>query len=220
MLGFFGVILAIGTAILLQSAEVGIANLLPISLSELGTYSRSPSALILNGGIFFSGLTMALACLFAMQLSPKPWGALFWITFALMFVAFAATGLFPMNVYHLHLHAITAYISFGVLSSCYCLLYCFSMPKNERLLIMGLALTVCLIQVTQILLPQYFAWVTGRDFTEYKVVVDSITSKPPQPAVWWQAMLMWLSVLFNLFWLLAMLRQMSVNSASLAQNKG
>ncbi|WP_281212916.1 hypothetical protein [Shewanella insulae] len=93
------------------------------SLSELGQYGHSELAVIFNGGLFFGSLSLALFALFALQNSDDPWVLTSFLILVLSLLALACAGLFPVNVYHLHILGIEYYFYFAAMSVAAYLIY-------------------------------------------------------------------------------------------------
>ncbi|NKF49732.1 hypothetical protein G3R49_03965 [Shewanella sp. WXL01] len=195
-LGIFGIALGWAIAILIE-----VDSLLHIpefmartSLSELGTYSKSPAAVFLNGGLFFGSLSVALSCLLALQLSKGVAHGVFWFALALQFITLAATGLFPMNVHHLHMNAVFAYLCSGVLLAVSLLSVSKYLSPKLMWLARVIAFWVVVAHVALLVIPQYIEMSQSKPLLNYLIVVDQITSISPKPEIWWQAMTYWSSL--------------------------
>ncbi len=115
LLGLFGLLLGLGLVIWgYQSGDGREFSLLNHSLSELGSYGHSKLAVLLNGGLFFGSLSLVLCWLFTLQLSRLLSGHLLYLSLTLTCMALAGVGLFPVNVYHLHILMLKWFLSLAV----------------------------------------------------------------------------------------------------------
>ncbi|MBR9726494.1 hypothetical protein ACFOD0_06325 [Shewanella intestini] len=207
MLGMTGVTMGMLIAIALEVTSLAdfFSYCVYNSVSQLGTYSRSPSAVILNGGLFFGSLTASLGCVFALQASNGFAVRLFWLCIAVQFVSLAAMGLFPMNVYHLHINALLTYVTLGVfVAGCFILV---SGNLSIKVKVMGRIIAVGLLVIHGCLLviPQYMEWSQGEPLVNFFVVAERMTSVSPRPSMWWQAWGFWLCLILQMGLALMML---------------
>ncbi|MGL5359776.1 MAG: hypothetical protein ACRDBI_08700 [Shewanella sp.] len=182
-------------------------NFLNHTLSELGTYGHTTFAVVLNGGLFFGSLCVVFFCLSSLQHLPSLWGYPFFLSLALTFLALAAVGLFPVNIYHLHILGLKWFFSFGCVSALYYLLLAWLDRRNLAPWTCLWALLVLLSMATFLLAPQLDLELTLGDRPFYHEMVVQF----PRPALWWPALLEWLGLASLLLWtatiLLNQLRQ-------------
>lgn len=174
------------------------------SLSELGQYGHSQLAVVFNGGLFFGSLSLVLFCLFSLQRCDRPLLYPCLLLLILAMLSLAITGLFPINVYHLHTLGIEYFFYFSLLSiGCY-LGYLWqgarlagNPPKHfayqgcsvlSLLCIAVFGLFVFLAQVDSSLIN------SGQAFYHGMMMIE------PRPEFWWPAILEWLALLLFLGW--------------------
>jgi len=201
-IGIWGLMLGIGVAVLgFNYSESNSFNFLNHTLSELGTYGHSSFAVILNGGLFFGSLSIVFYCLSSLQRVNSFLGYLFFTSLALTFLALACAGLFPVNVYHLHIWALKWFFYFGCLSAiCYLLWAGFTGLSIRRWTVL-LALIVLVSMMTFLYAPQLELGLTegGRPFYQEMVL------QLPRPDLWWPALLEWIGLASLLGWTTALL---------------
>ncbi|QDZ91928.1 hypothetical protein D0436_16500 [Shewanella decolorationis] len=201
-LGIFGLVLGISVAVLgFDYSESKSFNFLNHTLSELGTYGHSSFAVILNGGLFFGSLSIVFYCLSSLQSANSFLGYLFFTSLALTFLALACAGLFPVNVYHLHILALKWFFYFGSLSAiCYLLWAGFCGLSIRRWTVL-LALIVLISMLTFLYAPQLELGLTEGDRPFYQEMVLQL----PRPDLWWPALLEWIALGSLLSWTAALL---------------
>lgn len=201
-IGILGLMLGIGVAVLgFDYSETRSFNFLNHTLSELGTYGHSAFAVVLNGGLFFGSLSIVFYCLSSLQTVNGFWGYPFFCALALTFLALACVGLFPVNVYHLHILALKWFFYFGSLSAiCYLVWVGFSSLSLLRWTVL-LALLVLVSMMTFLYAPQLELGLTegGRPFYQEMVL------QLPRPDLWWPALLEWIGLVSLLSWTVALL---------------
>ncbi|MCD8551534.1 MULTISPECIES: DUF998 domain-containing protein [Shewanella] len=201
-LGIFGLMLGICVAVFgFDYSETRSFNFLNHTLSELGTYGHSSFAVVLNGGLFFGSLSVVFYCLSSLQTVSGFWGYPFFCALALTFLALACVGLFPVNVYHLHILALKWFFYFGSLSAiCYLLWVGFGSQHRQRLTIL-LALLVLLSMMTFLYVPLLALGLTEGDRPFYQEMILQL----PRPDLWWPALLEWIGLGSLLSWTVALL---------------
>lgn len=201
-LGLFGLLLGVVVAVVgFNYTEPETFNFLNYTLSELGTYGHSTYAVILNGGIFFGSLSIVFYCLSSLQSVISPWEYPFLSFLALTFLALACVGLFPVNVYHLHILGLKWFFSFGSLSALfYLILVVVSRAPLSRLTVL-LALIVLGSMVTFLYAPQLELGLIEGDRPFYQEMVLQF----PRPTLWWPALLEWIGLGSLLSWMIALL---------------
>ena len=196
-LGLFGLLLGIVVAVVgFNCSEPETFNFLNYTLSELGTYGHSTYAVVLNGGLFFGSLSVVFYCLSSLQNVTSFWGYPFFLFLAFTFLALACVGLFPVNVYHLHILGLKWFFYFGSLSAISYLVLVVASRLALRRLTVLLALMVFTSMMTFLYAPQLSLGLTegGRAF--YQEVVLQF----PRPTLWWPALLEWLGLGSLLGW--------------------
>ncbi|GGZ01933.1 MULTISPECIES: DUF998 domain-containing protein [Shewanella] len=172
------------------------------TMSELGNYGHSPFAVALNGGLFFGSLCLVLFCLYSLQLSRSITGAMSFLCLAVSCMTLAGIGLFPVNVYHLHVFMLKWFFIFGCISTLVYLV-------NQTLTLSAsngrwgwiTALLSCISFGIFLFLPLF-----GLDFTEgnrpfyHEMVLEGV-----RPTLWWPALLQWISLGCFLLWLAVLL---------------
>lgn len=196
-LGIFGLLIGIVITVLgFDDSEFHRFNFLNHTLSELGTYGHSSFAVILNGGLFFGSLSLVFYCLSSLQQVTSCWGYPFFISLALTFLALASVGLFPVNVYHLHVLGLKWFFYLGSLSAIFYLaLICFDKSYFSRWTGV-LALMVLCSMVMFLYAPQLNLGLTQGDRLFYQEMVLQL----PRPALWWPALLEWIGLGSLLCW--------------------
>ena len=207
LLGCFGLLLGLVIASAFEVARDGFTGflLLQTSVSELGYYGHSEFALILNGGIFFGSLSIALACLFALQVT-KGWLKYpFWLSFGASFLALAITGLFPLNVYHLHIHGLSYLMIFSTVASVTFIIYAIDMGW-QRFKIAFLFASICLLlNFSTFILPYANVIATPTQVTTFVDIITASATLSPKPELWWQAFIQWCSDITLVCWVLSLL---------------
>lgn len=207
LLGCFGLFLGLAISIVIESTNASVDGFLLFkkSISELGYYGHSQSALLLNGGLFFGSLCIALANLFALQVT-KGWLKYpFWFSFSASFLALAVTGLFPLNVYHLHLHGLSYLFIFVCFSSIAFMAYAIQIGWREVKLPLLLA-TICLCLNLSVFILPYAGFIFAPFLTAtYMDIIASSATLSPKPDLWWQAFTQWGSDITLVLWVLSLL---------------
>ena len=204
----FGVLGSVGLIIGTVLSVIGFQDLegqgfyfLNHTLSELGHYGHSKFAVVINGGLFFGSLSLIMFCLFSIQLMDNK--ALYPLLIALIctFISLAATGLFPVNVYHLHTAALKYFFYCGGMSSFLYLVYI--LMRGRLFYSRWNALTgfLTFISFLSFLLLSHKSiglTIAGRPF--YQEMVMSL----PRPNIWWPATLEWISIGLFMLWTLGL----------------
>lgn len=174
------------------------------SLSELGQYGHSQLAVVFNGGLFFGSLSLVLFCLFSLQYSDSPLLYPCLLLLILALLALAITGLFPINVHHLHTLGIESFFYCSLLSiACY-LGYVW---QGARLAIKPLkrfAYRGCgvlsLLCLAVFGLFVFFAQVDNSLSNNGQAFYHGMMMIEPRPEFWWPAIVEWLALLLFLGW--------------------
>ncbi|QIR13809.1 hypothetical protein [Shewanella aestuarii] len=206
-LGCFGIFIGIALASGLDISEHASMGFLPLhkSISELGYYGHANFALVVNGGLFFGSLCIALSSLFALQITSGWLKYPFWLFLTASFIAQAATGLFPLNVYHLHVGALSFAILFSSIASVFFIVYVMQMKGQRLMLPLVLAICCLLVNLSMFALP--YAGIIASPtptMTYIDLIADSATIAP-KPALWWQSLLQWLSCFSLIIWVVSLL---------------
>lgn len=209
MLGIFGQVLGLVLSVLMfEQFDGKNFSFLSNTLSELGSYGHSYFAVIVNGGLFFGGLCVVLFCLLSLQLNASPWSYAFYVSLGLTYLAFAATGLFPINVYHLHIIAIKYFFIFGCVS-----LLLYGLQQLTVTEAQGTVLTyICglfafVFMTSFLLLPLLELGFTVGDSAFY----DEMLAKPSRAEIWWPAIMQWASLVTFLFWTALVIKTKAVD---------
>ncbi|MFB2659448.1 hypothetical protein [Shewanella mangrovisoli] len=201
-LGIFGLLLGISVAVLgFDQTETRAFNFLNHTLSELGTYGHSALAVVLNGGLFFGSLSIVFYCLSSLQTVSGFWGYPFYCALALTFLALACVGLFPVNVYHLHILALKWFFYFGSSSAICYLLWAGLNSQRRQPWTLLLALVVLLSMMTFLYAPLLELGLTEGDRPFYQEMVLQL----PRPDLWWPALLEWIALGSLFSWTAALL---------------
>ncbi|MGL4711130.1 MAG: hypothetical protein ACRCWP_00800 [Shewanella sp.] len=216
--GIIGLLMGIVISIVaFNDSELHRFNFLNHTLSELGTYGHLSFAVILNGGLFFGSLSLVFYCLSSLQQVTSFWGYPFFISLAFTFLALASVGLFPVNVYHLHVLGLKWFFYLGSLSAIfYLVLVCFGKSNFGRWTWL-LALIVLCSMMTFLYAPQLNLGLTEGDRPFYQEMVIQL----PRPRLWWPALLEWIGLGSLLCWTTVLLlnqlntRQDETSSAKL-----
>lgn len=203
--GLFGLgVMLLGLLIALlefNSLSSDAFNFLNHTLSELGTYGHTSFAVILNGGLFFGSLSIVFYCLSSLQHLPSLWGYPFFISLALTFLALAAVGLFPVNIYHLHILGLKWFFSLGCISAlCYLLLAWIDRDNRAPWTCLW-ALMVLGSMASFLLAPLLGLELTQGDRPFYQEMVVQF----PRPALWWPALLEWVGLASLYLWTASLL---------------
>lgn len=202
-LGIFGIIvsvaIALSGAVITSSEAISPLN---YTLSELGNYGHSPFAVVLNGGLFFGSLSLVLFCLYSMPLTKTVSGALCYLAMAVACLTLAGIGLFPLNVYHLHILMLKWFFILGSMSS---LFYLINLAlgfqrvfKTWSWFPAGLALVG---QSAFLVLPMLDLGLTeGNRPFYHEMVLDG-----GRPELWWPACIEWFSFSVFLLWIVTLL---------------
>ncbi|MCG9728784.1 DUF998 domain-containing protein [Shewanella sp. Isolate13] len=209
MLGIFGQVLGLVLSVLMfEQFDGKNFSFLSNTLSELGSYGHSYFAVIVNGGLFFGGLCVVLFCLLSLQLNASPWSYAFYVSLGLTYLAFAATGLFPINVYHLHIIAIKYFFIFGCVSL---LLYGLQQltvtEARGTTLTYIFALFAFVFMTSFLLLPLLELGFTVGDSAFY----DEMLAQPSRAEIWWPAIIQWASLVTFLFWTALVIKTKAVD---------
>lgn len=209
MLGIFGQVLGLALSIALFEQFDGSGfNFLNHTLSELGNYGHSQYAVVMNGGLFFGSLCVVLFCLLSLQLGESSWRFPFYISLGLSYFSFAAMGLFPINVYHLHVIAIKY---FFVFTCCSLLFYgCFLVADREVRFSLGSKISglLALIIMSAFL---FLPWLE-LGFTEgNEAFYNEMLVKSSRPELWWPAVIMWAGLATYLLWTVLVIKGVKNN---------
>ncbi|WP_367277883.1 DUF998 domain-containing protein [uncultured Shewanella sp.] len=198
MLGIFGQVLGLVLSLLMFERFDGESfNFFSNTLSELGNYGHSYYAVIVNGGLFFGSLCVVLFCLLSLQLDTSPWSYLFYASLGLSYLALAAMGLFPINVYHLHVIAIKYFFIFGCSSLLFYGLYQLLAKESQRSVLTHVSGGLAFILMSSfLLLPLLELGFTEGDSAFY----NEMLAEPTRAEIWWPAIIQWVSLTTFLFW--------------------
>lgn len=206
LLGLFGLFLGIGLSVVIEHIQHSDKySLLQFSISELGTYNSSSSALLINGGLFFGSLCLTMSALFGLQMSRTITGSLFWLSLIVTFLSLAATGLFPLNVYHLHIKAISIFIYFGFISGLLGVLETILKRKANYWVPFVFACLMVLIHGA-ILTRPFWGDSLGEHPLSEGLLFQAIVSQSPKPHTWWLSILFWSSIMTTWLWVLSLCR--------------
>ncbi len=208
LLGLIGLFIGIGLSVFIEHMQHGDKySLLQFSISELGTYNRSSSALLINAGLFFGSLSLTMSALFGLQINRTITGTLFWLSLIVTFLALAATGLFPLNVYHLHIQAVSIFIYFGFFSALLGLIDGLIMRKAQYIMPMVFACLMVGIHGAILTWPYWGGGVgVGENPFSEGLLFQAIVSQSPKPQTWWLSILFWLSIITTWLWILSICR--------------
>ncbi|MGS0680529.1 DUF998 domain-containing protein [Shewanella sp. 125m-7] len=198
MLGIFGQVLGLVLSIVMFEHFDGQGySFLNHTLSELGSYGHSRYAVIVNGGLFFGGLCVVLFCLLSLQLGDSVWRYPFFISLGLTYLAFAATGLFPINVYHLHTIAIKYFFIFGCCSLMFYATFQFMSAEPTFSVLSHICGAFAFLSMAAFLLLPLLALNLTEGNGEFfnEMLVD-----PSRPEMWWPAIVQWIGVATFLLW--------------------
>ncbi|MGS0674741.1 DUF998 domain-containing protein [Shewanella sp. 0m-4] len=198
MLGIFGQVLGLVLSIVMFEHFDGQGySFLNHTLSELGSYGHSRYAVIVNGGLFFGGLCVVLFCLLSLQLGDSVWRYPFFISLGLTYLAFAATGLFPINVYHLHIIAIKYFFIFGCCSLVSYIGFQLMAKEARFSILTQISALVAFVSMSAfLLLPLLSLDLTEGDGAFY----NEMLLAPFRPEMWWPAVVQWIGVATFLTW--------------------
>lgn len=216
-LGIFGLLIGIVMTVLgFDDVESHRFNFLNHTLSELGTYGHSSFAVILNGGLFFGSLSLVFYCLSSLQQVMSFWGYPFFISLACTFLALASVGLFPVNVYHLHVLGLKWFFYLGSLSAIFYLALVFCGKSHFGRWTGLLALIVLCSMMTFLYAPQLDLGLTEGDRPFYQEMVLQL----PRPSLWWPALLEWIGLGSLLCWItVLLLSQLHSNQEQTSQDR-
>ncbi|WOT06034.1 DUF998 domain-containing protein [Shewanella youngdeokensis] len=176
------------SALTFESSNGGGFNFLNHTVSELGYYGHSAYAVAINGGLFFGSLSAVLFCLFSMQVADSPWSYPFFVSLGTAFLCLSAVGLFPINVYELHIFAIELFFIFGSLSAIFYALYVFvgrgKLFSNTTSILAAMTLVS---MGTFIFAPMLGFWLTDGDRAFY----HEMLVERNRPTIWWPAVYEW-----------------------------
>ncbi|WP_259649521.1 DUF998 domain-containing protein [Shewanella sp. MBTL60-007] len=209
MLGIFGQVLGLVLSVLMfEQFDGKNFSFLSNTLSELGSYGHSYFAVIVNGGLFFGGLCVVLFCLLSLQLNASPWSYAFYVSLGLTYLAFAATGLFPINVYHLHIIAIKYFFIFGCVSLLLYGLQQLTVTEAQGTVLTYICALFAFVFMTSfLLLPLLELGFTVGDSAFY----DEMLAKPSRAEIWWPAIMQWASLVTFLFWTALVIKTKAVD---------
>ncbi|MCG9696044.1 DUF998 domain-containing protein [Shewanella sp. Isolate11] len=179
-------------------------SFLNFSLSELGQYGHSQLAVVFNGGLFFGSLSLVLFCLFSLQNSDNPWLYPCLILAVIALLGLAITGLFPINVYHLHKFGVEYFFHFAALSVASYLIYLVQKTKQPKRFANKGSLILCLANVMVFGLFIVLAHVDMGLVAEGRWFYHDMTMVEPRPDLWWPALLEWLSLLMFMLWVFSL----------------
>ncbi|WP_223296202.1 DUF998 domain-containing protein [Shewanella halifaxensis] len=208
MLGIFGQVLGLVLSILMFVQFDGKGfNFFYNTLSELGSYGHSYYAVIVNAGLFFGGLCVVLFCLLSLQVGDSAWSYPFLINLGLAYLAFAAMGLFPINVYHLHIIAMKYFFIFGCISLFSYGLYQLFVKESQRsILTLVCALLAFISMASFLLLPLLELGFTDGDRAFY----NEMLVEPSRAEIWWPAIIQWISLTTFLLWTCLVIKSRAV----------
>ncbi|GGI73027.1 DUF998 domain-containing protein [Shewanella gelidii] len=204
VLGLFGLLLGFFAAqVGYQGYESEAFSPLNHTISELGNYGHSALAVVLNGGLFFGGLSMAMWSLLSLSAMKDYFEKLVFFVIAVTFVSLATTGLFPLNVYHLHIVALSGFFYGGCVSSALFIIYIAAREQTRypRWLIIPALLTLLSLS-SFLFIPHLELGVESISRPFYQELVVKL----PRQTIWWPAVLEWLSLCLFLGWNSCMLR--------------
>ncbi len=195
--GLFGVMLLTLSPLLAAVAYRGDAgesfSFLTHTLSELGRYEVSQLALLVNGGLFFGGLSLVVAFVTRLWLvSGVGFQAAMYLCNIVLALSITAVGLFPVNVGRLHIDAM---LFFYLMTFICGVLYCTALWRHPpsrlglipAMIAGGLGLSAfCKEERDLLLMDRYAFGLFGAD----------------RPNLWWPAFEGWLMLLFVGIWLL------------------
>lgn len=206
-LGCFGIFIGIALASILEVSLQVSSGFLPLykSLSELGYYGHTPFAIVVNGGLFFGSLCIALSSLFALQITSGWLKYPFWLFLTACFIAQAATGLFPLNVYHLHISALSYVIFFSSIASLLFIVFAMQMRLQQLMLPLVLAVCCLLVNLSMFVLPYAGIIASPTPTMTYMDLIADSATIAPKPALWWQSLLQWLSTFSLVIWVVSIL---------------
>lgn len=210
-LGCFGLFLGLVIASAFEVTLDGSTGflLLKKSVSELGYYGHSGLALIVNGGIFFGGLSIALASLFALQVTQGWLKYPFWLSFFCSFLALATTGLFPLNVYHLHIYGLGYLMMFSTIASVVFIAYAIQVGWQQLKLPLLFAIICLLLNLSVFILPYTEVISAPTVMMTYLDIIAASAMLSPKPEFWWQALIQWCSDITLICWVLSLLPWLS-----------
>lgn len=206
LLGLFGIFIGIGLSVVIEHLQHSDNySFLQFSVSELGTYNRSSTALLINGGLFFGSLSLTMSALFGLQMSRTITTSLFWLSLIVTFLALAATGLFPLNVYHLHIKAVSIFIYFGLVSGLLGVIEGLIIRKMKYVVPFLLAFLMVIIHIAMLTRPLWGDSLGEHPLSE-GVLFQAIVSQSPKPHTWWLSILFWTSIITTWLWVLSLSR--------------
>ncbi|PKG57906.1 hypothetical protein CXF83_07575 [Shewanella sp. Choline-02u-19] len=198
MLGIFGLLLGLMLSVLTFKMYDGEGfSFLNHTLSELGHYGHSDFAVIINGGLFFGSLSAVLFCLFSLQIADSSWSYPFFACLGLTFFCLAAVGLFPINVYHLHIVAIKYFFIFGSVSSMFYGLYLFVGRGRLFSRSTSVLAIIAFVNMSAFLLVPLL----GLELTEGgRAFYHELLVEMHRPAIWWPAIFEWVGIASFVAW--------------------
>ncbi|WP_144210394.1 hypothetical protein [Shewanella donghaensis] len=206
LLGLLGLALGIGLSVVIEHLKSNDNySLLQFSISELGTYNKSSSALLINGGLFFGSLSLTMSALFGLQMSRTITGYFFWLSLIVTFLALAASGLFPLNVYHLHIKAVSIFIYFGLISGLLGIIEAIFF-RHEKYWVPLIFACLMVIIHGAILTRPFWGDSLGENPLSEGLLFQAIVSQSPKPHTWWLSILFWSSIMTTWLWMLSLCR--------------
>lgn len=201
LLGLVGHLLGLTLAVLgFEDFNGHGFSLFNFSLSELGQYGLSDLAVVFNGGLFFGSLSLVLFCLFSLQNADSTWLYSVFAVLVLSLFSLAVTGLFPVNVYHLHTLGIEYFFYFSFVAIALYIGYLLQPPFGVKTfsctgsLLLSLLTLVCMGAFILLAHFDISMVANGRWFYHDFIMIE------PRPAYWWPVMLEWLSLGLFLLW--------------------
>lgn len=204
LIGIIGLLIGLVISMLgYQGYEAEFFSPLNHTLSELGSYGHSSLAVVLNGGLFFGSLSMVMFAFLSMQIIRNGVGLLFLVSLVFVFTSLAAVGLFPLNVYHLHIIALKCFFYSSCASTVLYVLYIVTSEDAQFArwtIVPALLSFACLTAFLFIPHIEFGFNQNVRPFYEEMVI------RLPREALWWPALLEWMSVFFVIFWAATLLQ--------------
>ncbi|MCL1043220.1 DUF998 domain-containing protein [Shewanella marisflavi] len=205
LLGLVGHLIGLVVAVLGFSDYSGQGfSFYNFSLSELGQYGHSELAVVFNGGLFFGSLSLTLFALFALQNSDGPWVLTSFLLLVLSLFALTCVGLFPINVYHLHILGIEYFFYFSTLCVVLYLVYLLRHWRRPKRFALRGSLVLSLLTLgflsSFILMAHSDQGVvaSGIWFYQDMVMVE------PRPDMRWPVMVEWGALLSYMLWLFSL----------------
>ncbi len=179
-------------------------SFLNFSLSELGQYGHSELAVVFNGGLFFGSLSLVLFFLFSLQNSDEPWLYPSFILAIIALLGLAITGLFPINVYHLHKFGIEYFFHCAALSIVSYFIYLIRHPKQDKRFASKGAILLSLVAIVVFTLFIVLAHVDMGMVADGRWFYHDMARVEPRPQLWWPSLLEWLSFMMFMVWVFSL----------------